>query len=223
MKFTFLAHLFPATLLRASAAGAQQSPSAAALLASMRAKFNAVPLQTQTADNVTKFSRSFLQDIFSNVSPKLGRTLTRQMLAKQLKQTTKTQGGVSSASLIWHQNIQLASQGVNPILRDVIGVTSLENGMKINKYLVKTASPSSSGTLLPDHCSWVSVNRIERAGLLAVGLSAIVVLAAGCSSTGTGFSERLISPVSNNQQATNSENDSWCQPPRSPGFDPDRS
>ena len=95
--------------------------------------------------------------------------------------------------------------------------------MKINKYLVKTASPSRSGTLLPDHCFGVFVNRIERAGLLAVGLSAIVVLAAGCSSTGTGFSERLISPVPNNQQATNSENDSWYQPLRSPGFDPDRS
>jgi hypothetical protein len=65
-----LAHLFLATLLRASTAGAQQSPSAAALLASMRAKFNAVPLQTQKlADNVTKFSRPFLQDIFRNVSP----------------------------------------------------------------------------------------------------------------------------------------------------------
>jgi hypothetical protein len=49
------------------------------------------------------------------------------MLAKQLKQTTKTQGGVSSASLIWHQNIQLASQGMNPIFHDVICVTSLEN------------------------------------------------------------------------------------------------
>ena len=120
-----LADLFPATLLRVS--HAQQAPSAADLLASMRAKFNAVPLQTQKlADNVTKFSRPFLQNIFSNVSPKLGRTLTRQMLAK-LKQRTKTQGGVSSASLIWHQNIQLASQGVNPILHDVIGVTSLEN------------------------------------------------------------------------------------------------
>jgi hypothetical protein len=49
------------------------------------------------------------------------------MLAKQLKQTTKTQEGVSSASLIWHQNIQLAQQIVNPILHDVIGVTSIEN------------------------------------------------------------------------------------------------
>src|SRR6266403_1429894 len=53
----FLAHLFPATLLRASAAGdAQQAPSAADLLASMRAKFNAVPMETQKlADNVTMF------------------------------------------------------------------------------------------------------------------------------------------------------------------------
>src|ERR1700720_2275835 len=53
-----LAHLFPATLLRASAAGyAQQEPSAADLLASMRAKFNAAPIQTQKlADNVTMLS-----------------------------------------------------------------------------------------------------------------------------------------------------------------------
>jgi cyclase len=54
----FLAHLFPATLLRAYAAGnAQQAPSAADLLASMRAKFNAAPIQTQKlADNVTMLS-----------------------------------------------------------------------------------------------------------------------------------------------------------------------
>jgi cyclase len=53
----FLAHLLPPTLLRASAAGyAQQAPSAADLLASFRAQFNAVPMQTQKlADNVTMF------------------------------------------------------------------------------------------------------------------------------------------------------------------------
>src|SRR5712671_448226 len=53
-----LAHLFPARLLRASAAGfAQQSPSAADLVASMRAKFNAAPIQTQKlADNLTMLS-----------------------------------------------------------------------------------------------------------------------------------------------------------------------
>src|ERR1700719_2238476 len=53
----FLAHLFPATLLRASAAGyAQQASSPAEQLASFRAQFNAVPIETQKlADNVTMF------------------------------------------------------------------------------------------------------------------------------------------------------------------------
>ncbi len=53
----FLAHLFPAKSIRASAAGyAQQASSPAELLASMRAKFNAVPMETQKlADNVTMF------------------------------------------------------------------------------------------------------------------------------------------------------------------------
>src|SRR3984893_3425569 len=53
----FLAHLLPGTLLRASAAGyEQQAPSAADLLASFRAQFNAVPMETQKlANNVTMF------------------------------------------------------------------------------------------------------------------------------------------------------------------------
>jgi cyclase len=51
----FLAHVFPATLLRGS--NAQHAPSAADLVASMRAKFNAAPMQTRKlADNVTMFS-----------------------------------------------------------------------------------------------------------------------------------------------------------------------
>src|SRR5258708_20927162 len=51
----FLAHFFPATLLRMSYA--QHAPSAANLVASMRAKFNAAPIQTQKlADNITMFS-----------------------------------------------------------------------------------------------------------------------------------------------------------------------
>ncbi len=93
--------------------------------------------------------------------------------------------------------------------------------MKINQYLVQTACPSSSGTLLPDHCFGAFGKHIERATLLAIALGATVVLATGCSSTGTGFDARLISPVPNNQQATNSEDDNWYQPSRSPGFDPD--
>jgi cyclase len=53
----FLAHFFPAKLLRASTARYTESaPSPAVLLASMRAKFNAVPMETQKlADNVTMF------------------------------------------------------------------------------------------------------------------------------------------------------------------------
>jgi cyclase len=53
----FVAYLFPPRLLRPSAAGStQQALSAAALLASMRAKFNAVPMETQKlAGNVTMF------------------------------------------------------------------------------------------------------------------------------------------------------------------------
>jgi glyoxylase-like metal-dependent hydrolase (beta-lactamase superfamily II) len=53
----FLAHFLPTTRVRASAAAnAQQTPSPGDLLASMRAKFNAVPMETQElADNVTMF------------------------------------------------------------------------------------------------------------------------------------------------------------------------
>jgi cyclase len=52
-----LAHLFPATLLRAAAVGdAQRAPSAADRLAYMRAWFNNFPMETQKlADNVTMF------------------------------------------------------------------------------------------------------------------------------------------------------------------------
>ena len=93
--------------------------------------------------------------------------------------------------------------------------------MKINQYLAKTACPSSSGTLRPEHRSGVFVKHIERAGLLAVALVATVVLATGCSSTGTGFGASLIKPVPNHQPTINSEDDGWYQPPRSPGFDSD--
>ena len=93
--------------------------------------------------------------------------------------------------------------------------------MNINQSLVQTAGPSSKATLLPDHCAGVFAKQIERAALLAVALGATVVLATGCSSTGTGFDARLIGPIPSNQQVANSENDNWYQPSRSPEFDPD--
>jgi hypothetical protein len=93
--------------------------------------------------------------------------------------------------------------------------------MKINQFVVQTAGPSSRATLLPDHCAGVFVKQIERTALLAVALGATVVLATGCSSTGTRFDARLIGLFSSNQQAANSEDDNWYQLSRSPEFDPD--
>ena len=84
-----------------------------------------------------------------------------------------------------------------------------------NQHLVKAACPLSSGTLRPEHCASVSVKHIERAGLLAVALVATVVLATGCSSTGTELGARLIDPVPNKHLTTNSEDDSWYQRSRS--------
>jgi hypothetical protein len=93
--------------------------------------------------------------------------------------------------------------------------------MKINQSLVRTAGPSSRATLFPDHCAGLFAKQIERAALLTVALGATVVLATGCSSTGTGFDARLLSPSLSNQQAAHSEKDNWYQPSRSPEFDPD--
>ena len=54
----FLAHLFPTTLLRASAAqAAQQAPSPADMLANLRAQMGAAPIEAQKlADNLTLLS-----------------------------------------------------------------------------------------------------------------------------------------------------------------------
>jgi hypothetical protein len=90
----------------------------------------------------------------------------------------------------------------------------------MNKYIVNTKCPIHA-SMISGHCSRAFWDHIRRAALLAVALGTTVVLATGCSSTGTGFNARLISPVPNNQQAANSEADNWYQPSRSPGFDPD--
>jgi hypothetical protein len=92
--------------------------------------------------------------------------------------------------------------------------------MKINKYIVNTTYPAHTG-LISSHCSGAILVHIGRSALFAVALGTTVVLATGCSSTGTGLNARLISPVLPNQQATNFEDDNWYQPSRSPGFDSD--
>ena len=93
--------------------------------------------------------------------------------------------------------------------------------MKMNNYIVNTTCPPVHASLISSHCSGAILVHIRRAALLAVALGTTVVLETGCSSTGTGFNARLISPVPTNQQDTNFEDDNWYQPSRGPGFDSD--
>ena len=90
----------------------------------------------------------------------------------------------------------------------------------MNKYIVNKTCPIHA-SLISSHCSGAFWDPIRRAALLAVALGTTVVLATGCSSTGTGINARLISPVPTNQQAANFEDDTWYRPSLSPGFDSD--
>jgi hypothetical protein len=68
-----LAQLFSATLLRASAAGAQQSPSAADLLASMRAKFKTpFPSKRKSLLTMSLNSLAYFFRISSVTFPQVG-------------------------------------------------------------------------------------------------------------------------------------------------------
>jgi hypothetical protein len=93
--------------------------------------------------------------------------------------------------------------------------------MKLNHYKAKIFYFPSGGSLLTDDCSGAFFREITRAALLTIVLGITVVLATSCASTRNAVSTRLIRAVGNNQQATNSKNDSWYQPTRGPGFDPD--
>ena len=90
--------------------------------------------------------------------------------------------------------------------------------MNINRYIINLVRPSSSGSLLSDNCSGAFLNEITRAALLTIVLGVTVVLATGCEATSNGVNAQLISPVSNNQQASNSEDEGLYQPARSPAF-----
>jgi hypothetical protein len=92
--------------------------------------------------------------------------------------------------------------------------------MQLNTYIVNTTQPvHASG--LSTHCSGALLVHIRRAALLAVALGTTILLATGCSSTGTAFNGRLISPVPTNPQPTHFDDVNWYQPSRSPGFDSD--
>ena len=90
----------------------------------------------------------------------------------------------------------------------------------MNKYIVNTTCPIHA-SVISSHCSGGFRDHIRRAALLAVALGTTVVLATGCSSTGTGMNARLISAAPTSQQAANFEDGNWYQPSLSPGFDSD--
>jgi hypothetical protein len=90
--------------------------------------------------------------------------------------------------------------------------------MKMNLHIVKSAYRSSGGSLLTDQCSGAFLNGIKRCALLTVMLGIIVVLVTACSSTGTDFNARLISPIPINQPDANAEDDEMHQPAGSPAF-----
>jgi hypothetical protein len=92
--------------------------------------------------------------------------------------------------------------------------------MKMNKYILSTACQIYA-SWISSYCSGAFWDHTRRPALLAIALGTTVVLATGCSSTGTGINARLISPVPTNQQAVNFEDDNWYQPSLSPGFDSD--
>jgi hypothetical protein len=73
--------------------------------------------------------------------------------------------------------------------------------------------------MLSDHCSGLFFNDTGRTAFLVVIFGVAVMLATGCSSTGTGISTRLVSPVLATQGNSDLQDDGWYQPPRSPGFD----
>jgi hypothetical protein len=76
--------------------------------------------------------------------------------------------------------------------------------MKLTQYRYKTWYRSSSGSLLTCRCSGAFVDEVKRSAFLIVILSVIVVLATGCSTTGTGSSGRLISLITASHQNANS-------------------
>jgi hypothetical protein len=71
---------------------------------------------------------------------------------------------------------------------------------------------------LTDHCSSNFLSEITRAALLTVVLGVTAVLSTGCASTRNGFNARLISPVTNNQQAADPGENDMYQPAQSPAF-----
>jgi hypothetical protein len=91
--------------------------------------------------------------------------------------------------------------------------------MQSNQHIEKMTLPCSNARMFGDRCSGLFFNDTGRTAFLVVIFGVAVMLATGCSSTGTGISTRLVSPVLATQGISDPQDDGWYQPPRSPGFD----
>jgi hypothetical protein len=74
---------------------------------------------------------------------------------------------------------------------------------------------SFNKSLTNNHCAGLFLEEIRRATLLALVFSLAVTLTSGCSSTGKGFSAKLIVPV----KGSAPEDNGFYDPARSPAFD----
>jgi hypothetical protein len=93
--------------------------------------------------------------------------------------------------------------------------------MKLKQRPAKIACVCSSGIWLTNYCSEFFFKEITRGALQTIVLGIMIMLVTSCASTSDGVSTRPENPVANNRQATNSKDDSWYQPTRSPEYDPD--
>ena len=88
-----------------------------------------------------------------------------------------------------------------------------------NKYIVNTPCPPDNARLISGHCSRAFWDYIRRAALPAVMLAIAVVLEAGWSSIGAGFSPFMIrGTLPAAQQSSRLDENGWNQPPRRPAF-----
>jgi hypothetical protein len=78
---------------------------------------------------------------------------------------------------------------------------------------------SFNGSLNNNRCAGLFLDEIRRATLLALVFSVAVMLTSGCSSSGKGFSAKLIVPVTSLAKGSSPKDNGFYDPARSPAFD----
>ena len=97
---------------------------------------------------------------------------------------------------------------------ELVKLSNLINSltMKPTSFLFNRSSPNN-------RCEGLFLHEVRQITLLALVFSLAVMLTTGCSSTGKGFSAKLISPVTNSVKDTALGDDGFYYPARSPVFD----